>query len=186
MKLSILICTIPEREKEFDSLINFFNSQSGDFEVIFNFLPKGAISIGEKRNALLKEAKGDYVVFFDDDDEPYENYISEILAALEKSPDCVGFKIRMTTNGVNEQTCIHSLSNPEWVYKNGVYLRNVTHFNPVKRDIALSVGFPDISFGEDKWYSDRVTKLCKKEFFIDKYLFHYRYSNKLSHKEKYG
>jgi hypothetical protein len=94
----------------------------------------------------------------------------------------------MTTNSEREQVCCHSLRYPEW--KDNVdgydYVRNVTHFNVVRRDLALQVGFKDKRFGEDKIYSDAVTKLCKTEVFIDKVMFHYRYSNKVPHRKKYG
>lgn len=188
MKLSILIATIKEREHQFTELYNELLRQSAnlDTQVLIDDTEKYLMSIGAKRNNLLKKASGEYIVFFDDDDFPNPNYISSILKALENKPDCVGFKIQMTTNGSNPQTCIHSLQNKKWEFKNGIYLRNVTHFNPVKRELALLVGFPDLRFGEDKIYSDKISKLCKKEVFIDDYLFNYRYSNKINHNEKYG
>jgi hypothetical protein len=112
----------------------------------------------------------------------------EILWALASKPDCLGYLIKMTTNSEREQVCCHSLRYPEW--KDNVdgydYVRNVTHFNVVRRDLALQVGFKDKRFGEDKIYSDAVTKLCKTEVFIDKVMFHYRYSNKVPHRKKYG
>lgn len=144
------------------------------------------MSIGAKRQKLLEKAKGEYIVFFDSDDYPKPNYVTEIMTALERGPDCVGFKIAMTTNGTNPQTCVHSLLNPVWEFKGGEYLRNVTHFNPVRLVLALKAGFKDIRFGEDKDYSDRVSKLCKHEVFIDKFLFDYRYSDKVEHNQKYG
>lgn len=146
------------------------------------------ISIGRKRQMLLEKAEGDYIVYFDSDDYPKNNYVKAIMKGLEVEPDCIGFRIAMTTNGVNPQTCCHSLRYPEWSdRKDGFdYVRNVTHFNPVKRSLALQVGFKDIRFGEDKVYSDQVTKLCKHEVFIDEFLFDYRYSNKMEHNQKYG
>ena len=112
----------------------------------------------------------------------------DILNALKTNPDCVGFLIHMTTNGRNPQVCCHSLKFAEWAKrKHGYdYVRNCTHFNPVRRDIALQVGFKDLRYGEDKIYSDAVSKICKTEVFINKKLFHYRYSNSEQHKKKYG
>jgi len=187
-KLSILICTIPERKELFDSLIELFRNQySGDdVELVINSASRDNISVGYKRQYLLDICNGEYIVYFDDDDKPSPYYIDEILKAIESKPDCVGFKILMTTNGSNPETCIHSLQNKVWEKKNGVYLRNVTHFNPVKRELALQVGFKDLRFGEDFDYANRLTPLCKNEVFIDKYLFDYRYSTKEPHKEKYG
>lgn len=187
MILSILICTIPERETMFNELMNSFKAQLNEnVEVLYEPSPRGSVTIGEKRQILLNRSNGDYIVYFDDDDKPSPYYVDEILKALESKPDCVGFKIMMTTDGSNPETCIHSLSNEVWEKKNGIYLRNVTHFNPVKRELALQVGFKSISFGEDKEYSDRITPLCKKEVFIDKYLFDYRYTTTTPHKVKYG
>jgi len=94
----------------------------------------------------------------------------------------------MTTNGDRPQLCCHSLKYKEWA--NNVdgyhYVRNVTHFNPVRKELAIRVGFKDLRFGEDKEYSDRLTQLCKTEVFINRKLFHYRYTNKEPHNKKYG
>lgn len=144
------------------------------------------MSIGKKRQALLEKAKGKYIVFFDSDDYPRKGYVSDIMKAIAEEPDCVGFKIQMTTNGQNPETCIHSMRNTEWTHDGKAYLRNVTHFNPVRKELALQAGFPDLRFGEDKVYSDKVSKLCVREVFIDKFLFDYRYSNKEEHGKKYG
>lgn len=146
------------------------------------------ISVGAKRQLLLQEATGDYISFFDSDDVPFSYYVKLIIQALAQSPDCVGFLIHMTTNGQRPQVCCHSLQYPEWEQKvDGYdYVRNVTHFNPVRRDLALKIGFKDVRYGEDRKYSDAVTKLCKKEVFINKKLFHYKYSTAERHKIKYG
>lgn len=157
----------------------------GEIEILFDEDNK-EISIGAKRQKLLDKSKGEYIVYFDSDDFPNGDYIKEIMKALEEKPDCVGLKIQMTTNGQKPQTCIHSLKNPEWKQKGDDYLRNVTHFNPVLRSLAIQVGFEDKRYGEDKVYSDKVSKLCKKEVFIDKHLFNYRYSNQIEHNIKYG
>ena len=144
------------------------------------------MSIGEKRQWLLEQAKGEYIVYFDSDDFPKDNYVTAIVKALEEKPDCVGFKIAMTTNGKNPQTCIHSLKNKTWRTENNTHFRNCTHFNPVLRKLALQVGFKDKRFGEDFEYSNALTPLCKTEVYIDEFLFEYRYTNTTPHAEKYG
>lgn len=186
--LSILICTTYDRRRLFEKLYAELDRQSmGAVEILFEEDGK-QISVGAKRQKLLRRATGEYIVFFDSDDWPFKNYIEEILTALEHRPDCVGFLIHMTTNGKKDQTCCHSLQYKEWATNvDGYdYVRNTTHFNPVRRDLALQVGFKDMRFGEDRKYSDAVTKLCKTEVFINKKLFHYRYTTTMSHKRKYG
>lgn len=191
MILSILICTTIDRRQLFERLYNELLRQSEDLglpvEVLYEEDRK-EMSVGKKRQKLLLRAKGDYIVYFDSDDFPYSFYVSEFLKALESKPDCVGFEINMTTNGTKPQVCCHSLRYPAWKERvDGYdYVRNVTHFNPVRRELALKVGFADMRHGEDRKYSDAVTKLCKTEVFIQKRMFHYRYSNKMPHRIKYG
>lgn len=189
MTLSILIATTIDRRSLFTRLYAEFIHQKKNHpvEVLFEEDNK-QLSIGAKRQKLLERATSDYIVFFDSDDFPMGDYIESILKALESEPDCVGMLIKMTTNGLKEQVCCHSLRYKEWKERvDGYdYVRNVTHFNPVRRELALSVGFKNIRFGEDRIYSDAVTKLCKTEVFINRPLFHYRYSTSVPHKKKYG
>lgn len=190
---SILICTTLDRRELFKKLYYEFFLQTKDLpvEVLYEEDNK-QMSVGAKRQKLLLRAKGDYVAYFDSDDWPATYYVEEILKALEKKPDCVGFLIHMTTNNKNPQICCHSLKYKVWKGDGKTkidgydYVRNVTHFNPVRKDLALKIGFQDKRFGEDRLYSDAVTQLCKTEVFINKKLFHYRYSNVIPHKKKYG
>lgn len=189
MLLSILVCTVLERKQQFEELKAEFERQIGDLPIEFLYEQDNKqISVGAKRQKLLERSKGRWIVFFDDDDFPEGWYVSEIVEALKTEPDCLGYLIKMTTNLEREQVCCHSLRYPEW--KTNVdgydYVRNITHFNVCRRDIAIAIGFPDKRFGEDQVYSNGVTNLCQTEVFIDKFMFHYRYSNRQPHRKKYG
>lgn len=189
VKLSILIATTLDRREMFSTLhAEFFRQSFGKSVEILYDEDNKEVSVGVKRQRLLEKSKGEYIVFFDSDDSPCPTYVDDILYALCSGDyDCVGFLIHMTTNGQRPQTCCHSLKYKRWA--NGVdgydYVRGVTHFNPVKRSLALQVGFKDMRFGEDREYSERLTPLCKTERFINKKLFHYRYT-KQDHNERYG
>jgi len=191
MKLSILICTTVDRRDLFVPLYAEFQRQiQGKLDSVEILAEEDnkEISVGAKRQKLLERAQGEYIVFFDSDDLPYGDYIDSILQSLRTRRDMVGFLIDMTTNGKNKLVCCHSLKYKQWA-KNVdgyAYVRNVTHFNPVKRELALQAGFKDMRFGEDKDYSDRLTPLCQTEVFIPRALFHYRYSTAQPHHEKYG
>lgn len=199
--LSVLIATVPERAKGFGALWIELCRQAEPFgdsvELLSDERPRanqsGGVSIGAKRNDLLKAATGTHVVFFDDDDWPMPSYISAIMAALKTDPDCVGQLIKHTSDGRRAPDCVHSLRFKAW--SNGpvrtpgfgmVYQRNVTHRNPVRRTIALQVGFPDLRWGEDQPYSDGVTALCKTEVMVTRPAFTYRFSSKEPHNVKYG
>lgn len=188
VKLSILICTIPERQPMFNDLFAELNNQclkSGDVQIISNNKPKGSITIGQKRNDLLNKSLGDYVCFVDDDDAVSPNYISEILKAIEKQPDCIGFKIKCDMDGV---VC-DAASSMKYEWMDNVdgfrYVRSIYHKTPVKREIALKAMFPDKSFGEDYEYSMRIKPLLSKEIFIDEFLYNYNYKYE-NPKIKYG
>lgn len=193
MILSILVCTVLERIKQFKELREEFERQIGDLPVEFLYEQDNKqISVGAKRQKLLNRSKGHYIVFFDDDDWPEPYYVAMIIDALKTYPDCLGYPIRMTTNMGREQMCCHSLRYPVW--KENVdgydYVRNITHFNVVRRDQAILIGFQDKRFGEDRIYSDALTERLLKygmiEEFIPHVMFHYRYSSRVPHKKKYG
>lgn len=193
MKLSILIATVLGREQYFNHVYQTFMQQikEGGFENEVEIVSKKdnkEMSIGRKRQWMLEKAKGEYIVFFDDDDHPFPFYLVEVMDALKTKPDCIGLLIHMTTNGERPQTCCHSLRYKTWANNRDGYdfVRNVTHFNPVKRALALKAGFRDMRFGEDKDYSGRLTPMCQSEVFINKKLWHYRYVHHNNHKEKYG
>lgn len=194
--LSILIATIEERRSQFTSLMKIFNHQldrdglRDNVEICF-ISDNKEISIGKKRQKLLEMAKGEWIVFFDDDDQPSNNYIRLIMDGVvsDQDADCMGIHGTMTTNGRNPQTWCHVLGE---TWRNGnkgekhTYYRPIIHFNPCKRLLALKAGFKDMNFGEDKDYSNRLNRYVRKQYMIESPLFHYQYSNQIPHKTKYG
>lgn len=198
MKLSILICTIPEREDLFALLFGHLREQINELgvqrevEIIMDASPRLSISVGAKRQRLIETATGDYVVFIDDDDWVPYSYVEKILQALKEDPDCVGFKILCKgMNGPNGKDRIAVGSNvyPRWCDNcHGFdHVRTIYHKTPVRRAIALAVGYSDLRFGEDHEYSRRLKKsgLLKREVFIDEVMYEYRYKYE-EHRTKYG
>lgn len=186
-KLSVLICTIPERIDKFYILYNkcLDLSHGLDIEILYDNSPKGTKTIGGKRNDLLNKASGEYVCFIDDDDDISDNYFTEILKAIELNPDCIGFKIMCDMQGKKE---IAASSN-KYLWADNVngfrYVRSIYHKTPVKREIALKCMFPNKSFGEDYEYSMRLRKHLKMEIFINEFLYFYNYQYE-NPKTKYG
>ena len=208
-RLSILTATTKQRINMFEEVLHEFDRQlialsepmtsigSANADLIHRkatsveyiaLSDNKEISIGAKRQKLLELASGEFVVFFDDDDAPSPDYVRNILDAITPDIDCIGMNVYMTTNGKNPQKCCHRLKYKHWANKvdGWDYVRNITHFNPVLRSVALRVGFKDLRFGEDKLYSDGVSALLTKEAYITEPLFHYRYTNTTKHNEKYG
>lgn len=133
-------------------------------------------NIGTKRNKLLQQATGEYIVFIDDDDHISPNYVQLILDACNSGPDCIGINGFITTNGHDKRKWFISKEYGHWhMGVDGTYYRTPNHISPVRRDLALQAGFPEVSFGEDAEYSRRLLPLLKTETIITEPLYFYDY-----------
>lgn len=186
IKLSILIPSIFDRKemlgKLLDDLYDQMLCEAATHEVeIITDVDDGILSIGKKRQGMIERAKGEYVVQVDDDDELPNYYIKEILKAMEENPDVIGFDGYMTTNGKNRENFKISKDLPYtsiWdAHGNKEYVRFNNHLSPIKREIALNIGFKDMRFGEDYDYAKRLKEsgLVKTEVYIHKDMYHYKY-----------
>lgn len=176
MKLSILICHVPDRKPLLDELMGILDAQkTDDVEVRVDAFE--CKSIGEKRNRLLMLAQGDYVAFVDDDDRVSSKYVPLILDAIKTGPDCVGMRGMIWIAGSFAGYFEHSIRNNEWKDnwsgKGCVFVRPPNHLNPVKRDLAIQVKFPELSYGEDKDYSTKLFPLLKTEVMIERPIYQY-------------
>jgi glycosyltransferase involved in cell wall biosynthesis len=153
------------------------NSQiTPECEIIIDDTEK--ISIGTKRDNLLKKATGKYSCFIDDDDLVPRYYVEELLNAAKEDKDCIGFKGIMTTNGRTPRVFIHSLQYQTWFEKDGIYYRNPNHLNPIKTEICRQVGFVNLNRGEDYVFSKAILPFLKTETFIDKEMYYYLFMSR--------
>lgn len=182
MKLSVLICTIPKRQMMFRQLKAILESQLVEgVEILSDDHP--TLTTGGKRQRLLLKSVGSYVCFVDDDDMIDPDYIKTIVEAIDHSPDVICFKGWMLTNGRNRTEWIISNSLPyedSLIGRKKVYLRFPNHLCPIKREIALRIGYPHLTYREDYDYALRLKEsgLVKTETFIDKHLYTYNYVRK--------
>lgn len=190
--LSILIPTIISRAPEFARLHAHVHAQSvGKPVEILSQCDNKEISIGRKRQILLERASGEWVVFIDDDDWIADSYVDDILAALTSvpspGPDCVGFLIQCTSNGRHPRMAKASLKYKSWGENEDgwAHTRSPYQKTPVRRSIALLVGFPDLRYGEDRIYSAGLVKLLKTEVFVNRVLYYYRFRAE-NFSRKYG
>jgi len=182
IKLSILIPTLVRREALFQKVYNELTRQRLELdkptqvEIIF-YRDTGKISIGAKRNLLIKEAQGDYVCFVDDDDMVSPDYIRTILSGLKNNPDTVQLNGRITTNGLNPKRFEHSIKYVKYAEINGVYQRPPNHLNPIKKELVQDILFKEVNFGEDTDWALRVlaTKRIKTEYSHTNLLYYYNF-----------
>lgn len=175
LRLSVLIATMPNRRESYKRLLEsmgYMIKSYPNVEIITD--DSMDYNIGVKRNKLLQKAKGDYIVFCDDDDLVSFNYIDYIFRAIKDNPDCIAINGIITTNGQNERKWFISKEYGKWYTgPDGTYYRTPNHISPVKRELALQAGFPEISFGEDAEYSRRLLPLLNSEAVISEPLYHY-------------
>lgn len=184
MILSILIPVTPKDEAQFNILHAHLVKQINgrEVEIKYHISPAqihGGPSTGSKRQGLLLQATGDYVVFIDADDWVYDYYIDEMLTACASGADCFAINGIWTQDGQHETQWFLSkdLQNVDVKVGNKtVFHRHTNHITGVKREIALRAGFPDKSNAEDKFYSDRL--ILTSEYKIEPPLYHYRFTTK--------
>jgi len=173
-KLSILICALEKRKQLLENLVKCLKLQGNENVEILADIDNGERSVGTKRNNLLYNASGEYVCFIDDDDYISPFYTSNILKAIETGVDCIGLCGIIVQPRREPKLFIHSLKYKEWSEDDNAYYRCPNHLNPVKREIAIKVGFPDISYHEDMDYSVRLRPELKTEtYIIDPLYFYY-------------
>lgn len=196
IKLSILIPTIFGREEQFKKLRNYLRRQLevdgiwNEVEVVSETDDR-TMSIGNKRQALLNKCYGDFVVFIDDDDWVPHDYCLTLWDAISNNPDIdsIGFLQDCIFDNVHHKKA--SLSNRwgDWNINEGGFDLVRTPFfpTPIRRDIAVAIGYNDMRYGEDHDFARRLkdSGMIKNELFIDKVMYIYQYTTR-PFDEKYG
>jgi glycosyltransferase involved in cell wall biosynthesis len=183
-ELSILIPTLPARLDQYYSLMKNLMNQikvnNLEYRVqILSFCDTKDISVGEKRNMLLKSSNGKYVCFVDDDDILAEDYIIKIINATKSGADVITFCGDYVENEIRKPFSISMIHRGN-INENTILYRLPNHLCPVKREIALSCFFTDKNFGEDSDYADMINKHIKNEFHIQDKLYFYMYNSNTS------
>lgn len=178
IKLSILVPTVPSRiDNYFPRIINQLNKQVGDrkdIEIIGLFDNKRKTT-GSKRQDLLNIARGEYVVFVDDDDRVSDNYISSIMEAIQINPgvDCIVFHASIRINGGASRICKFSIAYDYQNLPNGEMLRKPSHIMVWRAAIAKKHAFADMVHGEDVNWVNRAIRDINTQHCIDRVLYHY-------------
>jgi hypothetical protein len=180
--LSVLIPTLVERRAQCEQLKaslreRFRRLCPGLRLEIAEAVDNREMSVGMKRRLLLKNAKGKYSVFIDDDDEVTDAYFEDFMSCFAAGNDVMRIRGQMA-----EHTFTHSIDIPlsGKLYVDGVFVRPPNHLNPMLADIAKLVTFEDAIRGEDlKWTIDIAkTGFLRKETQSDPSRIHYIYNIK--------
>jgi glycosyltransferase involved in cell wall biosynthesis len=185
MKLSILIPTTEDRKEYLDRLLDVLKPQaflySDRIEVCINSSGKH-MTTGTKRNNLIEEAIGDYIVFLDDDDMITPDYVQKILDATMTNPDVITFRGFMITDNRFETVVEFILHHGEkYEARDGKYYRFPNHIVPMRKELVKDFKFPDVWLGEDYTWAKAIhdAGVLKTHVHIDQMLYFYLFrSNK--------
>ncbi len=173
-KLSILIATLGERKDRFTALVDKLVSQANDDVEIIAYFNNGELPLGDIRQALVDEAVGQYVCFIDDDDGVPDYYVEMILDATKKKPDYVGWQMQLYHDDVKAKPTYHSLRYDRWSEDENGYYRDISHLNPIRRDIAKKVSFKtEKGVAEDVPWAQKIRSFVGNEVYIDKPMYFY-------------
>ena len=180
IKLSICVLSIFSRADHLQNLLRLLYSQPKELlnqcEILLN-IDDRTRTIGEKRNELLQSVKGDYVTFIDDDDDITPEYLQEVFIGINQGVDAIGI-----TGIYAPITALHKpfkcSKDYKWEERPDAYYRSIQHICPIRTEIAKSVQYPEINFGEDKGYSDRINSLVKSDYVSIIPIYIYKYIDK--------
>lgn len=185
MLLSILIPSLTTRAAELSALYGFLEGQiinQGIDAEILTDVDSGKLSVGKKRNRLIKAAKGEFTCFIDDDDSVVFDYVKTVREIFETGEyDSIGFHGMLKTDGKKEEEFIHSDMYSTWEKRGRFYVRPLNHLNPMRTEYFRKIKFPDLRHGEDKDFSVRLKEsgLIKSEYYLNRIMYFYNFkSNK--------
>jgi hypothetical protein len=196
--LSILCPTTPDRSEMFSKLfsevmtqvllVHHLHPSLGKIEVLVDdskrFL-EGGLSIGKKRESLLRRAEGRYVVFLDSDDDIAPNYVEQLVRLCQHNTDVVTFRNLTKTDTywtlVDMSLAYHhnDEASPKYITR-----RKPWHICPIRSLFAKMYDFEDTNYGEDATWMEKVLKHCVTEIHTDQILHQYTHSSKTSEADK--
>jgi hypothetical protein len=177
MKWSILVLTQPSRATFLARLLDILEPQvrkALGVEVTVRFFDM-ELSLGENRQKMLEASESEYVNFVDDDDLVPADYVMSILPLLD-GVDYVGFRVQCHVDGRPFSRTFHSLRFSGWSNDAFGHYRDISHINPIRRELAL-LALIEGGFGEDERWAARLraTGKVKTEHYIDRVMYDYYY-----------
>lgn len=202
-KLSILICSLNSRKDKRKDLLQLLRNSIGEHTseqkqggnyLIEKFIGEQAeiiictddkqMSVGAKRNLLIKEAQGEYTSFIDDDDMVSVDYVSSILNMTPFNSDVIVFKAVRYENGFFDREVLYGTEFRRDYQTRKYYFRLPNHLMAIKRSITSHVLFPEISFGEDSEWARKILPFLKSQSKINDVLYEYWFDKKTTETQK--
>lgn len=177
-KWDILTLTQPSRTRflaRLQALLRPQLEEHKDVHLITSIFDK-RYDLGTNRQIMIDSSGAEWISFVDDDDLVSPFYVDTIRPLLDEPIDYVGFKLQYFSDGVKQKPTFHSLQYKNWNADQSGFYRDISHVNPIRRDLALQVKMSG-GIGEDSRWSDGMRKLgiVKNERYIDQVMYYYLY-----------
>jgi len=140
---------------------------------ILTLVDAEGVDVGTKRNDMMRLARGEYVVFVDDDDRVSPEYLSRLLEATRVGADVISIEAEVTVNGGKPKRCRYSTEFERDENTPHEYRRLPNHLCPVRRELALRTPFPTRQRAEDSAYSAALRPLLRSEHHVADVLYYY-------------
>lgn len=181
----ILVTTIPHRHGTLLNLLAYLDTQLQPGVSVLLCRDEQMAGYRPNIQGLMDAATAEYVSALADDDSYSPGAVARVMDALASHPDYVGFRTRITENGVYKGPVIHSLAYPGWngcIPSEGGYHRvwpadgfklDLMYVNPVRREHAQRVRFRGLAC-DTQWADDiRALGIVKTEVFLDEEIYYY-------------
>jgi len=177
IKLTIGICSVPQRANELAKLLAILTPQLTDEVELIIITDNQQRSLGQKRKDISEMAKGKMLSFIDDDDRISADYVQTIIEAPKSH--IIAFDALVSCDGSIPLLCDFDV-NHEHEVNEPHYLRWPNHICAVSTLVAKAVGWRDIH-KEDFDFALRLKNYYLaqnlKQTKINKVLYYYDYDS---------
>jgi glycosyltransferase involved in cell wall biosynthesis len=179
---TILIPTIGRRAQQLDRVLTSLLPQTEWYAgrvCVVAYWNNGERPLADIRQDLIECAVTDYVSFVDDDDVLPDYHVDRVMTALDEHPDYVGWRMQVLVDGAAHKSTFHSLRYAGWFEDEHGYYRDVSHLNPVRRDLAVRCDYRVGEPPEDVSWATQMRSVLrgKRECFIDDVMYYYHASS---------
>ena len=186
--LSILTASIPERSGQRAILTEQLAQQIGDLPVEhLSFIDNRKRSIGGKRDALLRIARGTFVAYVDDDDTVSPDYVASLVDAIKiaitptASPtdqvDVITFEQFARVDDAQAKIVFRLRQQNQPFVPDTEVQRAAWHVCAWRRSVAILSHFPESNYGEDWAFAEPLNRIARASIHLDKVLHYYRFNS---------
>lgn len=176
------------RQEQFSELAAELHRQTLPYEGAITVLvhDDDRVKVPEARQQLMEAATSEYICFVDDDDMVAPYYCERIYPLLD-GVDYIGFRMQYYYDGSPGKPTYHSLRYKQWYEDGAGYYRNISHLNPIRRELATKVSYV-CPYPEDVSWSEGMQRYgnVRSEHYIPDIMYHYYFAPSLSYGQMGG